>query len=153
MVLIRALLIALTALGATGSVATATSDFDCYPAGPVFKGGRAPLRLRDAHSRRFASALADAADGSVDFGGHYVLAEIGCGSGCITAAVIDAKTGHVFWFPDTISNWPKVSQEPIEYTAASRLIVIHGQLNEKGAVGPHRFIFDGREFVRTSTSS
>ena len=76
LVLIRALLIAFVALGATGSTAAPTKDFDRYPARAVFKGEHAPLRLRDAHSRRFASALADA---SVDFSGHYILAEIECG--------------------------------------------------------------------------
>lgn len=36
----------------------------------------------------------------VNFAGHYILTTWGCGSGgCVDGAIIDAKSGDVFWLP------------------------------------------------------
>lgn len=40
--------------------------------------------------------------GQVNFAGHYILTTWGCGSGgCIDGAIIDAKSGDVFWLPQS----------------------------------------------------
>ncbi len=36
--------------------------------------------------------------------------------------------------------------EPLEYRRDSRLLIVHGALNEKGS-GVHTFVFDGRRFT------
>ena len=102
----------------------------------------APLRLDSARSRRYRTELTDIADGDIDYAGRYIMAEIGCGAACIEVAAIDTVTGHVVWLPATVSNWPKGITEPLEYRPDSSLMVVHGQLSERGSTGPHRFTLD-----------
>ena len=122
-------------------------EFSKFPAGAVETKDHAEPRLRGNWDLQNRDALLYAADGDVNFAGHYVLAEIGCGAGCIMVAAIDAKTGTITRFPATISNWPKPITEPLAYRPTSRLLVVHGQLDEKGSSGPRRFVFDGRGFA------
>ena len=103
--------------------------------------------MKDARSRRFRSALADAADGEVDFAGRYIVAEIGCGAGCIDVAAINAATGAVVWLPTSVSGWPKSHPDPLEYRTDSRMLRVYGRLAERGSLGPHAFVFDGRRFT------
>ena len=125
----------------------AEPDFAAHRVTRHYAGDHAPLRLGDPHSRRLRSALTDAYDGEVDFAGRYVLAEIGCGAGCIEAAAIDARTGAVHWLPGNVSDWPKAYPDPIEHRTDSRLLVVHGRLGERGGEGPHAFVFDGHRFL------
>ena len=110
---------------------------------------RAPLRLRTARSRRYRQALLEAASQPVNFAGHYVLTSIGCGAGCVQVAAIDAGTGAVAWLPATVCCWPLTTTDPLEYRRDSRLLIVRGALNEKGA-GVHAFVFDGGHFVAQS---
>lgn len=108
--------------------------------------GDVALRITDALSRRYRSALRDAAVGKPDFAGRYVLAEIGCGAGCIRLAAIDRLTGRIAWFPFSISNWPVDVTEPLKFSLNSRLLVVQGQLDEKGSSKTRRYRFDGSRF-------
>ena len=125
----------------------AADAFAQHPAPAVYAGRHASLRLAGARSRRFHIALADAYDGEVDFAGRYVLAEIGCGAGCIDVAALDARTGAVRWFPTSVSDWPKAFPDPLEHRIDSRLLIVHGRPGERGGDGLHAFVFDGRRFV------
>lgn len=137
----------LIATGLQAGPATYAGDFAQYAPEPAYAGGHAPLRLRDARSRRYRSALENAADADVDFDGRYVLAEIGCGAGCLEVATIDAKTGAIAWLPGRVSGWPKDHPDPVECHVDSSLVRIYGQLGGTGSPGPHAFVFDGRRFT------
>ena len=103
-----------------------------------------------ALSRRYRTDLQEACDtGPVNFAGHYVLTSIGCGAGCVQVAAIDAGAGSVTWLTQTVCCWPLAMTEPLEYRRDSRLLIVHGALNEKGS-GVHAFVFDGRRFVAKS---
>ncbi len=119
------------------------SAFTRYPAAVTHVAKRAAPRFQTSWSRQYQSELLDAADGDVDFAGHYVVAEIGCGAGCIMVAMIDAETGAIVRLPGTVSNWPKTLTEPLEYRVNSRLLIVYGQIEEKGSVGPHHFVLAG----------
>ena len=93
------------------------------------------------------SALADAADGDIDFDGRYVMAEIGCGANCVEVAAIDAATGAVAWLPGSVRGWPKDHPDPLDYRKDSSFVRVYGRLGEKGSAGPHGFVFDGRRFT------
>ena len=142
MVLIEVLAALVAFAGADASAA----DFARHPAPAVYHGPRAPLQFRDARSRRLRSALEDAYDHPIDFAGRFVLAEVGCGAGCIEAAALDVRTGKVFWLAKSVSDWPKDHLDPIERRVDSRLVVVHGRLGERGGAGPHAFVFDGQRF-------
>jgi hypothetical protein len=63
-------------------------------------------------------------------------------------ALIDAKTGHVYWMPFTISSWPPIVDAPIAYRLDSTLIVFSGIRNEKdGDSGTHYYQFKDGRFV------
>jgi hypothetical protein len=70
------------------------------------------------------------ANGEVDFAGKYMAARWGCGSGCLTIALIDAKTGNVF-FPKILRDietgyFENENLEKVEYRQDSRLFIIRG---------------------------
>ena len=140
-------LISLLALILASGPGADDTDFSRFAAPAPYVGPRGRLHLgADARSHRFRSALTEAYDGEVDFAGRYVMGEFGCGAGCIRVAVIDARTGAVHWFPFSISSWPKAYLDPLEYRTGSRLLIVHGRLDERGDDGPHAFAFYGRSF-------
>jgi hypothetical protein len=90
------------------------------------------VHLTDAKSREYASALRNAARQKSNFAGHYILASWGCGASCIMAATVDAKTGAVSWLPFTVCCWSEEIKETLEFRTNSRLLVVHGNRDEKG---------------------
>ena len=98
------------------------------------------VRGRTPWSRRYRSELARQARGRVNFAGRYVLAQIGCGAGCLTLGAVDRWNGAVMELAPTICCWPEPVTEPLRYRANSRLLVAQGLLNETGAAGFHRFV-------------
>ncbi|SOC05564.1 hypothetical protein SAMN05877809_103456 [Rhodobacter sp. JA431] len=81
---------------ALGTCGAGAASFDEYPAEPFtakpqysdFQG--APEIYSVFHTR-----LNDAAHSAANFGGRWVVEELGCGSGCVMAFVIDHKTGAI----------------------------------------------------------
>ena len=64
----------------------AHQSFTGIPAMPV---------LRTAGHRLFRTQIREAARKGPNFAGHYTIAEWGCGTSCVSLAVIDAETGVV----------------------------------------------------------
>ena len=52
---------------------------------------------KNPDARSFRTRLSEALHRGVNFAGHYAVAGWGCGTGCISGAIIDARTGNVFW--------------------------------------------------------
>lgn len=72
-------------------------DFNKYPA-KIYQGKKAPLILGDW--RMFRTHLKDThADGEIGFAGNYMVSMWGCGTGCVSGAMIDKRTGKVYGFP------------------------------------------------------
>jgi len=68
--------------------------------------------------------------GKVDFGGKYIVARWGCGTGCSQMALIDVKTGNVF-FPTilqgALTGLGKFGDvEKVQHRANSRLFILNG---------------------------
>jgi len=75
--------------------------------------------------------LSEALAGGVNFAGHYIVAGWGCGTGCISGAIIDARTGNVLWpLPlNALGVWydgQNYADEPVAYRKNSRLLIISG---------------------------
>lgn len=127
--------------------AAASPRFEDYPA-PVYSEKSAPVQIKGAQSRRYASRLRAMADRPANFAGHYVLAAWGCGASCVMAAAIDARTGAVAWVPFTVCCWDVDVTEPLEYRQDSRLLITHGSRNESGASNDTGYFrFDGKRFI------
>lgn len=119
--------------------------FEDCPATIVAK--RTPARLTfDIRSRQYRSAIREAASGPINFAGHYIFAQWGCGAGCVMAAAIDTKTGRVTSLPFTVSDWPLDLTEPLTHRANSCMLVVQGSRNESEEHGTYYYGFDGKSF-------
>ena len=124
---ILVLLIPVATFAQKGKVPT----FSQYPA----KVEKAQAKAIDfKHSRgagSFRTRLSDGLREGVNFAGHYIVVGWGCGTGCISGAIIDARNGKVY-FPNAfhdIGVWYDDSgytAEPVKYRKNSRLFVISG---------------------------
>jgi hypothetical protein len=93
---LAALAIALPTIGSA-------DDFADHPATEVMSRSD-PIVLpdfggRDAAYRNFRTRIRDGLKDGPNFGGHYSLIGIGCGTSCLFAYLADAQTGEVFPFP------------------------------------------------------
>jgi hypothetical protein len=62
-----------------------------------------PPDLSDPQAHTFRTRLTEGAKSPPDFAGFYTVVEWGCGSPCQTHALIDRRTGKVYFFPDATS--------------------------------------------------
>jgi hypothetical protein len=117
--------------------------------------GRTARLVLTRKDRAFASRLRAAArHDKPNFAGHYILTTWGCGAGCLMGAVIDAKTGKVYWWDFSICCWENTDEnfKPIEARLDSTLLVFSGLRNEKeGDNGAHFYNFEGGRFVYLRT--
>jgi hypothetical protein len=121
--------------------------FADYPS--MIEAARRPLkpRLTSKETRRYATQLSEAATHPVNFAGRFILAEWGCGAGCVMAAAIDARSGKVVMLPFTVSDWPLDITEPLDYRKDSSLLVVRGSRNEQER-GTYYYRFDGAAFTQ-----
>lgn len=131
---------------AFSTAAWAVPQFKNYPATPQ-SSPNVPLKwTKEALS--FQIRIAKASRQRANFAGHYVLKYWGCGSSCVTGAVINKLNGQIIAFPFTICcAVPKSATfKPIEFRLTSRLIVFAGLRNEEMPMGAHFYEFDGTHF-------
>lgn len=99
----------------------------------------------------FRTRLREAAREKPNFAGRYILTTWGCGTSCLMGAVIDAKTGRVYWLPGSICCWGYDTDENFEPIVArldSRLLVLSGMINEEeGTNGTHFYKFENGKFI------
>lgn len=95
-----------------------------------------PVLVSKTH-RMFRSVITQAARKGPNFAGHYTVAEWGCGSGCVSLAVLDARSGKAFSAPFKILSMPLAQgpgkheyQGPV-YQLRSRLLIADGCPEEK----------------------
>jgi hypothetical protein len=101
--------------------------FKDYPVTNIYRGKNAPLILtRD--TRAFKTRLREALKGRPNFAGHYIVTSWGCGTGCQLGAVIDARTGRVYWFPFAVGQNYETDADfkPVEFRLDSKLIIFSG---------------------------
>lgn len=108
-----------------------TPRFEQYPAKVEKARVKAIDFKRNPDAKTFRTRLSEAIREGVNFAGHYVVAGWGCGTGCISGAIIDARTGNVYWPIEfnALSVWysgDSYADEPVAYRKDSRLIVISG---------------------------
>jgi hypothetical protein len=70
-----------------------------YPAPAAFKGKPAAVELSSPRARQFRTVLGRGAKEGPNFAGHYTMVVWGCGLDSFSLAVVDARTGHVFFPP------------------------------------------------------
>jgi hypothetical protein len=82
-------------------------------------------------ARMFRTNLRNSAKEGVNFAGHFVVSNWGCGTNCSETAIIDARNGRVY-FPSILEGagfgFCEIPDdaEPIVYKPNSRLFVLNG---------------------------
>jgi hypothetical protein len=116
---------------ATVAFGQANPRFQDYPA-PVYKGKRAPVDLNSAEgANTFRTRLREGSAKGVNFAGRYTLVAWGCGTSCLMAGIIDAKTGTVY-FPKELGGFgvwyfsDNPNDEALGFKPHSRLLVLSG---------------------------
>jgi len=108
------------------------ASFDKFPAAEKFSGKPAAPVIRTRFQRLYRTMIRDAAAKGPNFAGHFTIAQWGCGAGCVSIAIVDEKTGHVWDGPfKALSMKATDSQEPLEFRLDSRLLIAHGCPEEK----------------------
>jgi hypothetical protein len=130
-IIVASLFISLLFVGSIVARGQATPRFQDYSVA-VYKGKRAPVNLNSAEGAgTFRTRLREGASKGVNFAGRYTLVAWGCGTSCLMAGIIDAKTGTVY-FPKELGGFgvwyfsDNPNAEALEFKANSRLLVLSG---------------------------
>ncbi len=124
--------------------------FAKYRVTSTFHGLPAKPNLNDPGARAYRTRLRSAAAEGPTFAGRYSVALWGCGTGCIAFAVIDATSGHVTFFPGTISGMFNNGQR-LTYKLNSRAVHIVGSINEADSAD-RWYLWTGNRFRLISES-
>ena len=112
-------------------------SFKEFQAAEGFSGKPAAPVLRTPNQRLFRTMIRQGAATGPNFAGHYTIADWGCGAGCVSIAVADAKDGRVYDGPFQALSWSMVKYEgkypantpefvPLEFYTDSRLLIARG---------------------------
>lgn len=115
----------------------ANDVFDDYPAPIAAKASPPVAPLVDrGQAHRYRTVLREGAKLGPNFAGHYTIIEIGCGAAIVCPAIMDAKTGRVFFPPELKSaeallmDTGETNVDALNYRPDSRLLIIVGTPNE-----------------------
>ena len=122
-----------------------------YPVTDIFRGRPADPVLSTKDARMFRTQLRRQAALGPNFAGHYTLALWGCGAGCANGAVIDARSGHVWFVPFSFEDvWEDgyiVCSHGSDFEIASDLLIVQGRVNPGGTSGRHYFRWRNGRFT------
>lgn len=124
---------------------------------PVYRGPSVAPVLDTEAKWTFRTRLREGTKGPVNFAGRYHLVSWGCGTSCISGALVDALTGHVAWISE-IGGRPSEAPDDVyndmDAQPGSSLLILKQQYEpgnyEKG-VRNDAYIFDGSQLRRIST--
>lgn len=123
-------------------------QFKDYPAQEKFSGKPAQPKLASKRARLFRTMIRTQAAEGPNFAGHYRIATWGCGAGCVQFAIVDVKTGDVYFPPEVETVMVLLEQEgdPLQFQAEGRLLVITGQKEKANFrnAGEGRFFYEWR---------
>ena len=94
-----------------------------------------------------------------NFAGNYTIARWGCGSTCVGFAVVDARTGRVYFHPQALQvmQVPYQSEEVLQFLPDSRMLIISGELftgaaeAEPGRIGKFYYEWRNNHFALLET--
>lgn len=123
-------------------------QFKDYPVSEKFSGKPARPKLSSANARMFRTQLRRQSGDGPNFAGHYAIALWGCGSGCVEMAIIDLKTGDVFFPPqvERVGVNSDREEEPLDYRTNSRLLIVTGWREASGRDGVEgKFFYEWKD--------
>lgn len=105
----------------------------------VMARAETPVRpnVKTGRARLYRTVIGEQVKRGPDFAGHYTIVPIGCGAATVCPAIVDSKTGKV-WFPSELRsaealfvNAEKIEVNTLNYRLNSRLLVVIGSTNEQ----------------------
>ncbi|MBX3245504.1 MAG: hypothetical protein KF685_13710 [Acidobacteria bacterium] len=117
--------------GQTGEV----PGFVDYPAKVEKPRAKAVNLSSHKDARLFRTRLREGFREGPNFAGHYTIVIWGCGTACLSGAVIDMRTGRVY-FPPELGGIGAISfefEEALTYNEHSRLLIVRGIPGPNGA--------------------
>ncbi len=136
----------------TGLAASGIPQFETYRVHDGMKGSPATPIIKTPYQRTFRTQITEEAKLGVNFAGHYRLAEWGCGSSCVSIAIINLQTGAVYDSPFRVLAYGTRRQyengeEELEYRPESRLMIARGCPEDRNC-GTYYFEWTGERFLR-----
>jgi len=112
-------------------------SFKQFATAEAFSGKPAPPVLRTPNHHLFRTMIRLGAAKGPNFAAHYTIADWGCGAGCVSIVVVDAKDGRIYDGPFEDLGWSPVTYEgkypsnvpefvPLEFYTDSRLLIVRG---------------------------
>ena len=134
--------------------------FEDYAVIQIWHGTPAPIQLVTPAERTFRTRLTSASKEPANFAGHYRFAIWGCGSECISGAIIDLETGNVFSPPFAKDNSTAMhfsvcqsayENSGIDFRVNSRLLVLRCGLKyserlQTNVPDGYYFVWEGERF-------
>ena len=130
------------------SAQQAVPRFEDFPVEAMFEQTPAPVILASARARMFRTVLTAQAKKPPNFAGRYRVATWGCGSDCHAFAIIDARTGSVYFHRDAlwVGGLPGNDDDRIQFRKDSRLLVLVGARNDQGE-GKYYYEWTGTRLI------
>src|SRR5262245_4303970 len=125
----RSFLMILFSLVCAQAAVTQSLRFQKYPA-QVFSGPVAAAKISSPRARMYRTVIRKGAKEGPNFAGHYTIVVWGCGLNCRQLAIVDARSGEVF-FP---SNLMQVNflfedtEEFLQFRKNSGLLIVVGAM-------------------------
>lgn len=117
----------------------------------VSKAKPKPIVFRgNKDARMFRTRLRAARKGGVNFAGHFIFTTWGCGTSCAYGAIINTKTGKVY-FPKEVAGMSfgmmrDLPDNPIQYRKDSKLFILHGNAANAKKAGVTYLVWQGTRF-------
>lgn len=122
-----------------------------YPVHEKFKGKPAKVVLDNKRARLYRTVIREGAKQGPNFAGHYTGVAWGCGLGAFSMAVVDAKTGKVYFPPFECVDGagfglPFVDALGPIFRKDSRMIVFYGCTGDCDRKGVFFYVFEKGKF-------
>ena len=129
---------------------SAAPRFEDYPAGEVYKGPPAPVRLDSRRARMFRTRLREDSRAGPNFAGRYTVVVWGCGTACAQMGVVDSKTGRVYFPPveymDIIDTGNEAERSRWFRLDSKLLRITQNFYDSMGRYTAYYYLFDGGRF-------
>lgn len=139
-------------IGASHANNTRVPTFSDYPVKAVYSGKAATVVLDSEDAKMFRTRLREGIKRPTNFAGEHVLVLFGCGTSCLSGAVVSRRTGQVVLFlpGGSVCCWYGEGS-PVLYERDSRLLITNGLIDEGEVYASRYYEFTGREFklIRT----
>jgi hypothetical protein len=146
----RFVILSIVLLGSIGASAQSVPEAAQYPAKVEQATARHVDLASNPKAETFKTDLNDSLQSGVNFAGHFVVAQWGCGSGCVQVAIIDGRNGHVY-FPSQLQGVTPGSgelenSELLAFKPESTLLILSGIPSDKTDYGVWYYSWTGTEF-------